>query len=126
MKIRTNYVSNSSSSSFILKYKRGATIKLGSVEFTMRDLISIIGYEVLGCRDTFVKFDNKEEFKNSIVDAIYLSDMEKSTLDGLLRTFSDDDELLQISIDYQDKALLKLMHALEELGLFKIVAVDNE
>lgn len=126
MKIRNIYVSNSSSSSYIVKYKKDVKISLGSVSITIDDFKSLIDKGKHGYFETYITSCNKEEYRNIITEDTYYSASEKQEMLKVLDLFNEDEELLQFELDYDDVMLNKLVRVFAFMNLFKVLEIDGE
>ena len=119
MKIRNGYVSNSSSSSFLIAY---------DPDF-FGDLEKYFSEEYFGCETTFYNFseDNLEEYKNEIEQAkkegkqfLYFGlDQEYISIISLLKMINDKNGGNKIKFIYDGEELWKL-----EMDMLVIVAAQ--
>lgn len=126
MKIRSMYVSNSSSSSYIIKYKKDIEVSLGAASITIDDFKSLIDKGKHGYYETYIVSCNKEEYRNNITEDAYYSASEKQEMLKVLELFNEDEELLQFELDHDDVMLNKLMKVFDFMNLFKILEIDGQ
>ena len=117
MKIRNGYVSNSSSSSFIISYKRGDGIKIKGLEFSVEQFIQMVN-QFPYCRSdsTRVFHYNKEQILDYRKD--WYSEEQYERLRDLLK---EEVEYIQLIISYHDKFTYKLMKFLQDRKKLKIL-----
>lgn len=125
MKVRNGYVSNSSSSSYIIKYKKESSVTIGSEVFTIDDFIYMLDKGRHGYYDTYIVALNKEEYRDIIVTNTYYTDEEKQEILSVLDIFNEDEELLRFEIDYDDRICNKFMKVLKSMNFLTIVEKDG-
>ena len=96
MKIRTNYVSNSSSSSFVIAYD----------EAFFGDLMSLFKINYLGCESKVRDSNNMQEFYDIYCD----SDEEVEDLKKKIEKFEvNDKRVLYLSVDNEFEVVVNLL-----------------
>lgn len=117
MKIRNGYVSNSSSSSFIISYKRGEGIKIKGLEFSVEQFIQMVN-QFPYCRSdsTRVFHYNKKQILDYRKD--WYSEEQYERLRDLMK---EEVEYIQLIISYHDKFTYKLMKFLQDRKKLKIL-----
>lgn len=125
MKIRTNYVSNSSSSSYIVKYKRGKTITIGNTYYSIEDVRSFLERASSRIYETFISCASKDNYRDKIQSDEYLTPEEKIDALKIFNYVAEDEELLCFDLDYSDKTIKKFIFSLSELNLFEVISIDG-
>lgn len=139
MKKRNAYVSNSSSSSFVLMYRDNSRIALdkryGSrfvCDFTVNDLLEIINHLNTCCLDcTKIVANGYENVKSHLTEkneygySNYDEEYSNAILKKLEQNRNDYPDAMVLSIEYHDKAVKKIMNAFIESGEF-ILIDENE
>lgn len=132
MKVRLNYVSNSSSSSFVLMYRDDSRIALdkrsGSrfvCDFTVNDLLEIINRSNACCSDhTEIVVDGYDDVKSYLTekDEYGYSNYDEEHSDAILKKLeqnrNDYPDAMVLSIEYHDKVVEKIVNAFIESGEF--------
>lgn len=120
MKIRSNYVSNSSSSSFIIAYKNDS-VDLFCVSFSAEDLFELIDK---GHSDSVLLAINKENYEDVLEDEAFFNngDGVSENLE-LINKLEKDEDIAYFSIDNYDSVNLKLLEVFKKAGIIRILKV---
>ena len=138
MKTRSDYVSNSSSSSFILMYNDDSKMVMGGrrcgspkVDFTVADLIGFIEHSPNYCSEcTEVVANGIENVESYLTerDPYGYSNYDEEYSSGILKkmqSFKDKyNEAMIIRVEYDDKIARKLIEAFINSG--EMLNVDSE
>lgn len=132
MRERNGYVSNSSSSSFVLMYRDDSRIALDGrsgnrfvCDFTVSDLIELISHSNTGCTEIVV--DGYENVKSYLTekDEYGYSNYDEEHSDAILKKLeqnrNDYPDAMVLSMEYHDKAVEKLVNAFMESGEFILI-----
>lgn len=118
MKIRSNYVSNSSSSSFIIAYKKDS-VDLFCVSFSADDLFELIDK---GHSDSVLLAINKENYEEVLEDEAFFGNGDGvSENRELINKLEEDEDIAYFSIDNHDSVNLKLLEVFKKAGIIRIL-----
>lgn len=118
MKIRSNYVSNSSSSSFIIAYKKDS-VDLFCVSFSADDLFELIDK---GHSDSVILAINKENYEEVLEDEAFFGNGDGvSENRELINKLEEDEDIAYFSIDNHDSVNLKLLEVFKKAGIIRIL-----
>ena len=121
MKVRAGFVSNSSSSSFVIAFKKGE--KCPTCGRSGEDLVSLFPKERTGyCDDTRLNASSYEEVMN-YVRCNYYDDEKEKALNHIedFHKRNPDFDFIACTVSYHDEMLNDLMASMEERGEIKYV-----
>jgi hypothetical protein len=132
MRVRSGYVSNSSSSSFILMYRDDSKIALDersgnqfACDFTVNDLLDIINRLNTCCSEcteiVVDGYENVESYltkKNECGYSNYDEEYSNAILKKMEQNRNNYPDAMVLSIEYRDKAVKKIVNAFIKSGEF--------
>jgi hypothetical protein len=124
MKIRMGFISNSSSTSFVVVYKKseyfpGICKKI--------DLFDLIEYSEQKDFETEITYTDKEEICQYFKEDYKLDDDEYSDLVQKIEEMDKEKEgIMLFTMSYHNTLIKRMMNAMEELGEIKILYEEND
>ena len=126
MKIRECYISNSSSSSYIIEYKDGSKFETENLELNVKEFIDLLSsMSYTHSESTMVEHSSKEGIIHEIEDWWLSSDEEKDKLIHKIKE-SKADHLAMIQISYDDGLIKKIFKLLVDTKNIKVIYGDEE
>lgn len=121
MKIRTGFVSNSSSSSYIIAFDKSAKLCIGNDSISIYDFLNLVAEEddSLDCVEYthLLLKGSKNEFISKFKEYFY-EDL-PNELTSAIDNVSDDKEFVMLQINYKDKFAQKFYDILKNNKVFE-------